>query len=212
MKFKNIIILFELAIIFENCGRGQSHNEVPIQNERLSQLVEQRDELNDSLYRLLNELNIQSIKRKYGRGSTSTLLNESETMYLFKPDAEGFYGQYFFVNPTASNNLPYLSKAVIFSHKKPWTYSDNTEKLIEFTVYSNDISLSDKVKVGMSQNEVLINLGKPNFQGVDYLLYRDEVGAILTFKLKSDRVVAIKLGLYKNEELGVLGEALTKNF
>jgi hypothetical protein len=212
MRSKIIIILFELAVIFESCSRGQSHNEISIKDKPLSHEVELRGNLNDSLYRVLNDVNIQAIKNTHGRGSTSTFLNEAESMYLFRPDSVGFYGQYFFINPTASDKLPFSFKAVIFSNKRPWSYSDNSEKLIELTTYSNDISLSDKLKVGMSKDEVLISLGAPNFQGVDYFSYRDELGTVLTLKFTNNRVFAIKLGKYKDEELGVLGEAIIKNF
>jgi hypothetical protein len=212
MRSKIIIILFELAVIFEGCNRRQSHNEISIKGEPLSNGLELRGKLNDSLYRIMNALNIQAIKNTYGRGSTSTLLNKSESMYLFRPDSVGFYGEYFFINPTANDEQPFSLKAVIFSNKKPWSYSDDGEKLIEFTSYCNDISLLNNLKVGMPKDEVLISLGKPNFQGVDYFGYRDELGAVLMLKFKNNRVFAIKLGLYKDEELDVLGEAITKNF
>jgi hypothetical protein len=213
MTARHIVLLFLYALFLIACNETQRVDEKSSNVEPAPHKVENKEVLIDSLSSQFNSVDINALKKQHGRGSTSTLLQNSECTHLFKPNSSGFYGMHFFVNPTPNKDLPYLAKAIVFAMTKPWKYADESETLIEITTYGNEISLSDKVKIGMSNEEIVKMLGTPSSSYQDFLFYTDGSGTILTIKTKNSIATAIRIGRYEKgtdlkTQMGIISKSM----
>ena len=208
------VVPFLLILISLSCGNKKE--EGPTVSASIGTVEEHslngnHLKVNDSLYQLIQDININEVKKQYGRGSTSSILSKKSSKYLFEPDTGGFYGSYFFVNQSTNKSLPYLATAVVFCKEKPWNYSNKEEFLVEITTYSSDVVILSNVLVGKSKNGLINELGLPDLQEEDLLFYQDDKGAVLVVRLINDKVKAIRLGVYEKRPLNELRDILTKN-
>lgn len=186
-------------IIIDTCQAGKASDD----------LVQGID---SDLTGLFASLNIDRIKRDYGRGSTSAVLNIKDALFDVPPDNAAFLGEYFFVNNNPSANSPFIATAIITSNKNPLLFTDKNESLLEFSVYNSNIKVLKKLSVGQSLQSLFQEFGNPHAKVDSVIFYASHDNIILSVKVFDNKVVAYKVGKYKQINRTDLFHRIINNF
>lgn len=180
------------------CNKSNKLNNSPEYDNNLVKDTCYGEKTTYSFHKINTPINVLDIKSKFSKYSTSTFLNSNECLFYFKPDYEGYYGQY---NLIGEKNwqLSQIAILTVYNHEKPWLYNNRTDIFIEILMNSPDYYVFDSIHIGLSSKEVLRFLGKPKMEKENLMIYTDTVDMIAIFSINSDTISFIKAGRYKKE-------------
>lgn len=201
MRIKAISLVLSLLFIY-SCSHktknGKQQDKKLLLVDTLLNVTSVQDKKKDTLQLTLEKVNFRSIKQEYKNSYTSGILPKPENNnFEFQEFSNAFVGIYYFT--LATSEIPFVANAVIMrEHGREWNYSDNNEKLVEFTSYSNLLNpFQEILSIGDSKEEVVKKFRNNPNELESNLIYFDSFGNAATLLFNKDTVQAIRVGKYK---------------
>lgn len=200
------IFILALLLFIHSCSNKTEQKNKELDVDTIS-VVEPKGEtdsteytqLKKSLPFLVSMINFDSIKVIYENANTSGVLTICETNIFKREKAKDIFGIYFFTSST--ERIPYLGKAIITTDQKQWDYSNSEEELIEFSSYSNTLNpFYSLIRIGDTKKQIFKVFGEDYQEVETSLIYYDDNGNAVSFLIESERVKAIRVGVYNNPQ------------
>ena len=160
---------------------------VKIENECTEVVKEQSYSLPDI------PINVNEVKQKFEKFTTSAFLNRSESKYFYKPDSIGFYGRYNLIGNIENEELWHIGGLIVFNNEKPWVYDNKSDFFIEIITDMPDLYVYDKINVGSDVSLLIQCLGKPKLIINDFYVYSDDTQNISIFEINAGKIKWIKI-------------------
>jgi hypothetical protein len=208
MKIISLILFFTLGSCLRNNSKtGKEYTEtVEQQNE-----IEHVEYAEPQKYSLSDiPVNIDEVKRKYEKHTTSSIVNKSEWYKYYRPDTVGFYGDYCLINNDENGESPFVGYLVVFNNSandaKRWYYYNTSDVFIEITVNTPDLYVYGDICVGSDITHLNRRLGKPNIIINNFHIYSDYVQNVAIFDISERKIRSIRIGRYNENIIKKLGE------
>jgi len=201
MRIKAISSVFSLLLMYSCSNETKNDNQQdkePLLVDTLISVSSVQDKKKDTFQLTLEKVDFRSIMSENKNSYTSGILPKSENEnFEFKEFSNAFVGIYYFTH--ATTKIPYVANAIIIrEHGEEWNYSDNNEKLVEFSTYSNLLNpFREILSIGETKEEVVKKFGNNLIEIESNLIYFDSLGNAATILFKRDTVQAIRVGKYK---------------
>ncbi len=153
----------------------------------------------------LSDIKLKSIKKTFFDDNyyTSGVLSKKASSFFEHLNEDYFYGFYSFIEKEEDTKplFPYIAKAIVkVQNKKNWDYNNSDEELIEFTFLSNKYNpFIDLVEIGQTKNDLIKKFGKDFKKEKSNFIYFYEDNYVVSFLMKNDSIVGVRVGLYKNQ-------------
>jgi hypothetical protein len=168
-----IIFLTTLFLVFLSCKNATEKDteqvQIVIDSTRLRiEKVEKKSENLNLTSFLENPIDLQKFKEKKIRNVTTSVTNGSEFYFNPKTKDSIFYVYYF---PAEKFDAPKkIDQIIVFKHgENKHTYDDQTETLIELSVFNKDSDLGKANLIGLSKTELESEFGN------DYLTFANGI-------------------------------------
>jgi hypothetical protein len=164
--------------VFFGCKPSGEHTEqsTKIYPDTIRQISTKRTVVKPDIYETID---INEIKGLDFLTTTSGVIPLSETKFLCKPDAAGFFGFYSLINKHTNTLFGYL-KVYVPESSKAWRFDSDNEYFSSIELVGSDIELLNKFKVGMSEYQLMESLGSSfdrKHEGVVYASFKKYVGS-----------------------------------
>ena len=146
-------------------------------------------------------INVNEVKHKFEKFTTSTLLSRSKSNHFYMPDTVGFYGYYTLVGDNGDNEKSrFVGELIVFSNEKTWVYNNLSDIFIEIVTGEPDLYVYDEINVGSDVAHLEKCLGKPKIIINDFYVYSNNIQNIAIFEIVEEKIKWIKIGRY-NESI-----------
>lgn len=144
-------------------------------------------------YNFQEPFDIQHIKTRANKSSTSGVVPHSQSKSFCKQLGTGFYGFYYLLMNDSHNGPVGLMTVYTNDHPNRWRYDTVNELLYSLELETKDITLWDSISIGMNKNDLLEFI---NGNTIDY--NKNQIVTTLgdfnsTFQISNDTVYHIKI-------------------
>lgn len=195
-----IFILFVAGCVENSSDNSTNKSPASAQDDSKENMGVNTPEVGQNESLKLSIVNFDQVKSSYINNYTAGVLSEKKSDHFQSKAKDDFIGIYYFIGKESS--LPYVGLAIVAvtNSEAQWDYNNDNERLLEFTVYSNEFNpFSSIIKIGESQETVIEIFGKDFKRLNSTLIYEQQAEEIVSFLIKENRVVAIRVGLYKDK-------------
>ncbi len=198
MRLEIISIILILTI---SCVNSERANEKKIDSIKIEENNHQRD-IEMFSEEICSPIEIEKLLNLEFLETTAGVLSPKESKKFCTQKETGFFGSYTLIQRDEKNENSFIGYLTIFTTDKPekWRQDSKNQKFIEIELHHPTITLWEKIKVGISERELLKFIGNNFHYKKGKLIYSEIKPYTCEFEIESELVKSLKVGIYCKDE------------